>query len=241
MFGLLGTIVNVGTVILGSSIGMLFNKKIPKRLTDSLFKVLGLATVFIGVSGCLCGHSTILIIISLILGTLVGELVDLDKRINSFGNFLESKFDKNNQNSRMSEGFVTASILFCIGSMTIVGCLNAGLKGDCTVLFAKSALDLCSSMIFASTMGLGVMFAAGFVLVYQGLLTVLAVFISPYLSAVVIDEMSCVGYIIIIGLGITMISDVKLKLTNMVPAMFFPIALVPLGDLLVRAMPFLAG
>ncbi|MCH5303934.1 MAG: DUF554 domain-containing protein, partial [Ruminococcus sp.] len=217
MFGLLGTFVNVGTVLLGSCIGMLFNKKIPKRLTDSLFKALGLATIFIGVSGCLCGHSTILIIVSLIFGTLIGEIVDLDKGINKFGNFLESKFDKDNPNSRMAEGFVTASILFCIGSMTIVGCLNAGLKGDCTVLFAKSALDLCSSMIFASTMGMGVLFSAAFVLAYQGLLTVIAVWISPYLSSVVIDEMSCVGYIIIIGLGLTMVAQIKIKLTNMVP------------------------
>lgn len=239
MFGLLGTAVNVVTVLIGSGIGIIFNKKIPKRLTDSLFKVLGLATIFIGVSGCLCGHSAILIIVSLILGTLIGELLNLDKRINTMGSFLEKKFDQNNSESKLAQGFVSASILFCIGSMTIVGCLNAGLKGDLSVLFAKSALDLCSSMIFASTMGVGVMFAAGFVLVYQGLLTVLAVVISPYLSALVIDEMSCVGYIVIIGLGITMISSVKLKLTNMVPSMFMPIALVPLGAWIVELLPFL--
>ncbi len=239
MFGLLGTAVNVLTVLIGSGIGIVFNKKIPKRLTESLFKVLGLATVFIGVSGCLCGHSVILIIISLVFGTLIGEILNLDKHINNMGSFLEKRFDKNNPDSKMAQGFVSASILFCIGSMTIVGCLNAGLKGELSVLFAKSALDLCSSMIFASTMGIGVMFAAGFVLVYQGLLTVLAVFISPYLSATVIDEMSCVGYIIIIGLGITMISDIKLKLTNMIPAMFLPIAFVPLGAWIVELLPFL--
>lgn len=241
MIGLLGTAVNTATVILGSLLGVLFKKKIPQRLTDTLFKALGLVTVFIGVSGCLCGHSPMLVVVSVILGTLIGELFDLDKQINRLGGFLESRFDKDNPNSRMAEGFVSASMLFCIGSMTIVGCLQAGLNGDNSVLFTKSALDLCSSMIFAGTMGLGVMFSAVFVLVYQGLLTVLAVWISPFLSTTVIDEMSCVGYIVIIGLGLTMLGVLKMKITNLVPAMFLPIVLCPLGDWLTSVLPFLAG
>lgn len=237
--GLVGTGVNVLTVVLGSTIGMLFKKGIPESLTDNLFKALGLVTVFIGISGCLCGHSVMLVVVAVILGTLIGELCDLDKQVNRLGKFLENKFDKGNENSRMAEGFVTSCMLFCIGSMTIVGCLQAGLKGDNSVLFTKSALDFCSSMIFASTMGMGVLFSAVFVLAYQGLLTVLAVWISPYLSTVVIDEMSCVGYIIIIGLGLTMTGAIKMKITNMAPAMFLPVFLCPLGDWLVRVMPFL--
>ncbi len=240
LLGLLGTGVNVLTVLLGSTIGILVNKGIPKRLTDTLFKALGLVTVFIGVSGCLTGSSVMLVVVAMILGTLIGELVDLDKQINRLGKKLESKFDKGNSNSRMAEGFVSASILFCVGSMTIVGCLQAGLKGDNSVLFTKSALDLCSSMIFASTMGIGVMFSAAFVLVYQGLLTVLAVWISPFLSTAVIDSMSCVGYIVIIALGLTMLGAIKLKVTNLVPAMFLPVVLCPLGDWIVRVLPFLA-
>ncbi|MGN0487832.1 MAG: DUF554 domain-containing protein [Ruminococcus sp.] len=240
LLGLLGTGVNVLTVLLGSTIGILVNKGIPERLTDTLFKALGLVTVFIGVSGCLTGSSVMLVVVAMILGTLIGELVDLDKQINRLGKKLESKFDKGNPNSRMAEGFVSASILFCVGSMTIVGCLQAGLKGDNSVLFTKSALDLCSSMIFASTMGIGVMFSAAFVLVYQGLLTVLAVWISPFLSTAVIDSMSCVGYIVIIALGLTMLGAIKLKVTNLVPAMFLPVVLCPLGDWIVSVLPFLA-
>lgn len=241
MIGLLGTGVNTLTVALGSLIGMLFNKFIPKRLTDSLFKVLGLVTIFIGVTGCMCGNSTMLVVVCLILGTLIGELINLDKQINRLGGFLEKKFGSDG-NSSFAQGFVTSSMLFCIGSMTIVGCLQAGLNGDNSVLFTKSAMDFCSSMIFASTMGMGVLFSAAFVLVYQGLLTVLAIWISPFLSTAVIDEMSCVGYIVIIGLGLSILGVLKdIRLTNMVPAMFLPIALCPLGDYLVSIFPFLAG
>jgi hypothetical protein len=239
--GLLGTAVNVLTVLVGSTVGLLLKKGIPKRLTDTLFKALGLVTIFIGISGCLCGNSVMLVVVAMIIGTLIGELIDLDKQVNRLGKYLENKFDKGNENSQMAEGFVSACMLFCVGSMTIVGCLQAGLKGDNTVLFTKSALDLCSSMIFASTMGMGVLFSAVFVLVYQGLLTVLAVWVSPLLSTAVIAEMSCVGYIIIIGLGLTMIGAFKMKVANMVPAMFLPIALCPLGDWIVNILPFLAG
>lgn len=239
MIGLLGTIVNVATVLLGSAIGIFFNKGIPERLSDTLFKALGLVTIFIGITGCIGGGDTMIVVVSMILGAFIGELADLDKQVNKLGKFLENKFDKNNPNSRVAEGFVSACMLFCIGSMTIVGCLQAGLNGDNSVLFTKSALDLCSSMIFASTMGIGVVFSAVFVLVYQGLLTVLAVWVSPFLSEAVITNMSCVGYVIIIGLALTMLGAVKLKVTNLVPAMFLPIVLCPLGDWIVTVMPFL--
>ena len=163
MIGLLGTGVNTLTVIVGSTIGMLLNKGLPERLSDNLFKALGLVTIFIGISGCMgdIGEiSILLVVVAIVVGTLIGELLDLDKQVNRLGKFLENKFDKNNSNSKMAQGFVTASILFCVGAMTITGCLQAGLKGDNSVLFTKSALDLCSSMIFASTMGMGVLFSA---------------------------------------------------------------------------------
>lgn len=242
MIGLLGTGVNTLTVIIGSTIGMLLNKGLPERLSDNLFKALGLVTIFIGISGCMgdIGEiSILLVVVAILVGTLIGELLDLDKQVNKLGKFLENKFDKNNSNSKMAQGFVTASILFCVGAMTITGCLQAGLKGDNSVLFTKSALDLCSSMIFASTMGMGVLFSAVFVLVYQGLLTVLAIWISPLLSQAVIAEMGCIGYIIIIGLGLTMLGVLKMRVTNLVPAMFLPICLCPLGDWILSVLPFL--
>lgn len=232
MFGLIGTFVNVGTVLAGGVIGLLLNKGIPQRLNDSVFKALGLITMFIGISGCLCGENTLIAVIAMILGTLFGELVDLDKRINNVGSFLEKKFSKGNEKSTVAQGFVSSSLLFCVGAMTIVGSLQAGLEGDCSVLFTKSAMDFCSSIIFASTLGVGVLFSAGFVLVYQGLITVLAGFVEPLLTTAVVNEMNCVGYVIIIGLALNILGITKLKVMNMVPAIFLPIVLVPLYNLI---------
>lgn len=245
MMGYLGTIVNVFTVILGSLIGLLLKKGIPQRLNHILFKALGLVTIYMGINGAITKDgnilkvNTLIVVLCMILGTVIGELIDIDKYINKVGKHLENKFSKSNSNSRIAEGFVSASMLFCIGSMTIVGCLNAGLKGDNSILFTKSALDLCSSMIFASTMGVGVLFSAAFVFVYQGLLTLLATFISPFLSSVVIDTMTCLGFIIIIGLGLSMVGAIKIKISNLILTMFLPILICPLWDFLIKFLPFL--
>ena len=228
MFGLTGTLVNTLTVLLGGTIGLLFKKGIPERMSDSVFKSLGLITLFIGISGSLCGENTLIAVISMILGTVIGELFDLDKRINSLGKFIEKKTSKGNEKSTVAQGFVSSSLLFCVGAMTIVGSLQAGLENDCSVLFTKSAMDFCSAIIFASTLGVGVLYSAAFVLVYQGSITLLAGFLAPVLTDSVIAEMNCVGYVIIIGLALNIIGITKLKVMNMVPAIFLPIALCPL-------------
>lgn len=233
LFGLVGTLVNVATVLAGGAIGLAFKKGIPERLNDSVFKALALITMFIGISGCLCGENTLIAVIAMILGTIIGELLDIDKRINNVGKFIERKVSKGNENSTIAQGFVSSSLLFCVGAMTIVGSLQAGLSGDCSVLFTKSAMDFCSSIIFASTLGVGVLFSAIFVLVYQGLITVLATWVAPLLTDAVVNEMSCIGYVIIIGLALNILGITKIKVMNMVPAIFMPIALVPLYDLVV--------
>lgn len=239
MIGLLGTAVNTATVILGTTLGLLMKKGIPERISDTIFKGLALVTIFIGISGSLVGENTLLAVIVMVLGALIGELANLDKHIDSLGKRLENKFDKSNDKSTFAQGFTSSCLLFCVGAMTIVGCLQAGLKGDNTVLFTKSTMDFVSSFIFASTMGAGVLFSAGFVLVYQGLLTLLAGVLSPVLTTAVINEMSCVGYIIIIGLGLNMLGVTKLKIMNFVPAIFLPILFCPLYDWLVSVLPFL--
>ena len=238
MTGLLGTLVNTCTVIAGALIGMLLKKGIPKRISDTVFYALALVTIYIGISGSLAGKNTLIAVIVMVLGALIGEALDIDKRVNSIGKKLENKFDKGNQSSTFAQGFTSASLLFCVGAMTIVGCLQAGIKGDNTILFTKSAMDFVSSMIFASTMGVGVLFSAIFVLVYQGLITLLAGVISPLLTDAVIAEMSCVGFIIIIGLGLNMLNVTKLKIMNFVPAIFLPILFCPLYDWLASILPF---
>ena len=223
---MLGTIVNIATIILGSGLGLLLRKGIPQRLTDAVMKAVALCVIYIGIDGCLEGNKTLVAIVSIALGTLIGELLDLDGRLNSLGEKIESKVSKNSQSENsIAKGFVTASLLFCVGAMAIVGSLESGINGNHEILFSKSLLDLITSFILATTLGIGVMFSAAFVFLYQGSITVLAQFIGPYLSDVVIAEMTCVGSILIIALGLNMLGVTKLKIMNCIPAVFLPILL----------------
>ncbi len=250
MFGLLGTLVNAAAVIIGGALGLLFHKAIPEKIASNVFKALGLCTLFIGVTGLFQeGVNTLVVILSMVIGTVIGELLDLDDRINRLGKRVEKRFQKGErQEGSIAEGFVSASLLFCTGAMTVVGSLQSGLAGDHTTLFTKSILDFVAAIIFASSMGVGVLLAAGFVLVYQGMISfssylISALFtdnaaalleqgaeLSPFLLTV--NTMSCVGYLVIIALALNMIGITKLKVMNFVPAVFLPIALVPLFSLL---------
>ncbi len=223
---MLGTIVNTIAVIIGASIGMFFKKGIPEKLSDTMMKGLGLCTLFLGISGSLDGQNSLILIISIVVGALIGEGIDLDARLNRLGNWLENKFkSKDGSKVSIAEGFVSASLLFCVGAMTIVGSLQSGLQGNHEMLYNKSMLDFVAAIIFASTMGIGVMVSAAFVFVYQGAITLLAQWVAPVLSDVVIAEMNCVGSVIIIGLALNMLGITKLKVMNYVPAIFIPILL----------------
>lgn len=229
---LFGTLVNTATVIVGSTIGMVFKKSIPERINGALMKGLGLCTLYLGFSGALKGENALIMILSMILGTVIGEGIDIDFHVNRFFHWLESKFTKpDRKGPTVAEGFISACLLFCIGSMTLVGSLNAGLMGDHSMLLTKSMLDLCSSVLFASTMGIGVLLSSVFVLVYQGGLTLLASLLAPVLTASVIAEMTCVGSLIIMGTGLNMLGITKLKLMNFLPAMFLPMLLCQLSFL----------
>lgn len=259
-FVLFGTLLNVLTVIIGSLIGLGIRKlglagKLGdkgKRFSDAVFTALGLCVLLIGIGGAITGavnsqivsafenlgagglvlptERTLVIIISMVLGVLAGELIDIDKSVNSLGHKLEESMKGKGGN--IAEGFVSASLLFCVGSMTVVGSMNSGISGDHTLLITKSIMDLISSMIFASTMGVGVLFSAIFVLVYQGAITLIASGVGPFLSVDVITCITSVGSLLIIGLGLNMIGVTKIKIMNYLPAMFLPIGLIPLWDLI---------
>lgn len=223
---MLGTIVNTIAVICGATIGMLLKKGIPERLSDTLMKGLGLCALFLGISGSLKGENSLILIISMVVGALIGEGIDLEDKLNRLGKWLEGKFkSKDGKQVSIAEGFVTASLLFCVGAMTIVGSLQSGLQGNHEMLFNKSMLDFVAAIIFSSTLGIGVMFAAAFVFIYQGAITLAAQWIAPFLSERVIAEMTCVGSVIIIGLALNMLGITKLKVMNYVPAIFIPIIL----------------
>lgn len=234
---MIAVLVNVITVLLGSVIGLLFRHKISRRLVGGVISALALVTILIGIDSAIETNDLLCMIICMALGTLIGEFCRIDDGIEGAGDFIKAKLLRGKtgeRESRFTEGFVTACIVFCVGSMTIMGSFEAGINGDYSIIFAKSALDFVSSMMFAASMGLGVPFAALFVLLFQGALTLLAGALSSVLSPAVVTEMSAVGGVILIGLGINMlgISEKRLKVANMLPAIFLPIAYMPLSDLI---------
>lgn len=221
---MLGTFVNAGAIIIGAVIGMLLKKSLKEKMMDTLMKGLGLCTIFLGISGSLKGENSLILILSIVIGTLIGEGLDLEDKVNRLGLWIESKF-KNHTNSQdsIAEGFVTASLLFCVGALAIIGSLQSGLRGNNEVLFNKSMIDFAAAVIFGSTLGIGVIFSSVLVLMYQGTITLLAQWIAPFLTDTVINEMTCVGSVIIIGLGLNMIGLTKFRVMNYVPAIFLPI------------------
>jgi Uncharacterized membrane protein, possible Na+ channel or pump len=228
---MLGTIVNSAAVIVGALIGLLLGRALPVKLGDTIMKGLGLCVLYIGISGALKGSNTIVLIISIVLGALIGELADLDGKLRKLGEFFEARFGKHSsgepdssnpgeEKKSIAQGFVSASLLFCVGAMAIVGSLQSGLTGDHTTIYLKSALDFTAAIIFASQLGAGVILSSGFVFVYQGAIVLLARWISPFLSDAVIAEMTCAGSVLIIGLALNMLGITKLKVMNYVPAIF---------------------
>ncbi len=219
---MLGVLVNTLTVILGSTVGLLCKKGIPKRLTDAVMIGIGLCTLYIGISGTLEGENVLILIASIVLGALVGTLLDIDGAINRLGAWVERRFRKGEGKTTLAEGFVTASLLFCVGSMTVVGSLNAGIAGDNTMLYTKSLLDLCSSMMLAASLGAGVLLAAAFVLVFQGGIVLLSGLLAPLLAdPTLVAEMTCAGSLLILALGLNLIGLTKIKVANYLPAIVF--------------------
>ncbi|MDD2969840.1 MAG: DUF554 domain-containing protein [Lachnospiraceae bacterium] len=222
-----GTIVNTIAVIAGAFIGMFLKRGLPERLADTLMKGLGLCTLYLGITGLMKGENSLILILSMVAGTLIGEGLNLEGRINNLGEWLESKFSdpESGKASSIAEGFVTASLLFCVGAMAIVGSLQSGLTGNHEMIYNKSILDFVAAIIFASTLGIGVAFSAAFVFIYQGSITLLAQWIAPFLTDAAVKEMTCVGSVIILGLALNMLGITKLRIMNYVPAIFIPIIL----------------
>lgn len=219
---MLGVLVNVGTVLIGSMVGLLLKRGIPQRLTEALMTGIGLCTIFIGISGALKGENTLVLILSMAIGTVIGTLLDIDKQMNRLAAHVESRFKQKDGKITVAEGFVTASLLFCVGAMTIVGSLQAGLTGDYEMLYTKSTLDLISSCVLAASLGIGVLFADVFVFVFQGGLVLMAGIIAPFLTEYAVNEMTCAGSVLIIALGLNLIGVTKIKVANYLPVILIP-------------------
>ncbi len=214
-----GVLVNTLAVIAGSSAGLVFRRGIPAKITQAVMAAIGLCTLYLGVSGSLVGQNALVVILALVLGTALGTAMDLDGAINRLGRWAEGKLKgQRGEGISIGEGFVTASLLFCVGSMTVVGSLNAGLKGDHSMLFAKSILDLVAAAMLTVSLGPGVMLSALFVLAFQGSIVLLAGVLQPLLSDTAIAEMTCAGSLLIMGLGLNLLGITKLKIADMMPA-----------------------
>lgn len=224
---MIGVIVNTLTVIIGSIIGLLFKRNIPKRITDAVMTGIGLCTITIGATGTVKTDNSIILIVAVVLGAAVGTLIDIDGRITRLGDFISDRFkDKTNEKTSITQGFVTACLMFCVGSMTIVGSLNSGLTGDNSMIFTKSLLDLVSSMMLAASLGIGVLFSATFVFVFQGALVLFSGFLAPVLTDTAIMQINCVGSLLIFALGFNIIGVTKIKVADILPAIVFsPIVL----------------
>lgn len=214
--------INVGAVLAGGLLGLLCGRGFPERISDTVMKGLALCVLYIGISGAFVGEHIMVTILAMAAGGALGELLDLDGRLNRLGQSLERRFGGRPGQKSLAEGFVTASMLFCVGAMAIVGSLQSGLVGDHSTIIAKSLIDGIAALVLASTLGLGVLFSGLAVLVYQGSIVLGARVLEPLLDTVTVNEMSCVGSLLIVGLAFNMLGLTNLKVTNYIPAIFLP-------------------
>ncbi len=221
---MLGTIVNALAIIGGSLIGLLLNKGIPETYKNIVMNGVGLSVILIGMKSALSSDSMMVVIFSVIFGALIGEFLKIEEKLERLGSYLEGRVaSKSSEQNSFARGFVTASLVFCVGSMAIVGSLESGLTGSHQTLFAKSVLDGVTSLIFASTLGLGVLFSSLAVFVYQGLITLLAVFLKAYLIAETISQMTSVGGLLILAIGFNMLGITSIRVGNLLPGIFLPL------------------
>lgn len=236
---MLGTYVNTIVVIIGSIIGLLIKSGLKEKYRITIMQGVALAVLFIGIAttlnGMMNGGQPILFIISLVIGGFGGEMIDVDAQLKKLGDWLQKKFGNGEHN--IAQGFVTASLLFCVGTMAILGSLDSGLRGNHDMLYAKSVLDGFTSIILTSSLGIGVIFSAASVFVYQGAIVLFASALEPVLTAEIIREISIIGGILIFSLGLNMLELVKIKTANLLPAILVPplyyLAALPLYELII--------
>ena len=219
---MLGVIVNVLAIAVGGTLGVLFKKVLSERITQAMMMTLGLATFVIGLQGALKVEKHLLFVISLALGTAIGTIIDIDKYVNMFGDFLKKIFmskSKNESNEKFAEAFANASILFAVGAMAVLGSINAGLKHDYNILFLKSTLDFVAAVMYASIFGIGVAFSSITILLFEGGIALFSSLLS-FLTEndAMMNEFSAVGNLLVMVIGLNLIGATKVKLANMLPS-----------------------
>ena len=228
---MIGTLINALAIVLGTAIGLIARRGIAERLRDTVVQGQGLCVILIGLSSALKTQDTLCVILCTVLGGLLGSAVDIELRLNQLGGLMEKRFAHGGSEGGLAKGFVTASLVFCVGAMAIVGAMDSGLRGDHSTLIAKAVLDGVFSIFFAGSLGAGVGLSALAVLVYQGLIAILASWLEPLLTEAIITEMSAVGGLLIVGIGLNMIYDKHIPVGNMLPAIFLPMLYLPIAGL----------
>lgn len=220
-----GTLVNMGTVLVGGTLGCIAGRAIPEKTGALIGQGLGLCTLFIGIKGAMVDAQILTVILAVALGAIVGEGLRLEQRLCALGDLLQKKLD--GRGGKISEGFVTASLLFCVGAMSIVGSIQSGL-GDHSTIYTKALLDGVMATVFAARLGVGVLFSAGVIFIYQGAFEACAGLIEPYMTTALTNEIACVGNILIMGIGINLVLGTKIRVMNLTPAVFLivPIYLI---------------
>ncbi|MDP3386533.1 MAG: DUF554 domain-containing protein [Eubacteriales bacterium] len=218
---MLGTLVNTAAIIVGSIVGLVFKNLIPEKYNDTIMKSMSLAVILIGLQMALGAQNILLVICSMVAGALIGEKIDIEKKLDNIGARLQDRFSKTDSN--IGQGFVTASLMYCIGSMAIIGAIEGGLLGKHDVLFAKSLIDGIVSVALTATMGIGVIFASVPVFLYQGSIVLISSFAKDILTDVIITEMSAIGGLLIMGIGLNILIRDRIKVGNMLPALFVPL------------------
>jgi len=217
---MLGTIVNVAAVVVGTIIGCVLKHAIPEKIQKIIMQAVGLGVVSIGVASAIQTQNPVLFVISLALGASLGKAIGIENGLEKVGNKLQDRFSSSG--NTVAEGFVTATLIYCVGAMTILGSIQSGLTGNHELLFTKSILDGIVSIVLASTLGFGVGLSAIVILLFQGSITLGASFVAPLMTDVVMQELTAVGGALIIGIGINLLDIKKMHVGDMLPAIFIP-------------------
>ncbi|MGI6150646.1 MAG: DUF554 domain-containing protein [Christensenellales bacterium] len=226
---MIGTLINALAILAGGTIGLIFKSRISKRFLDIVMLALPLAIAIIGISSAIVTRDMLGMILCLVVGSILGEALSIERRLNNLGDSLQKKLSKTGSSAGFTDAFVASSLLFCVGSMAIMGSLEAGISGNYEILLSKSLLDGISAVSFAATMGYGVLLSALPVFFYQGAITLLATSVAPLLGPAVVTEMSAIGGVLILALSINMLElrSKKIPTGNMLPAILLPIAYQP--------------
>ena len=234
---MIGTLINVAMILAGAAVGLLLRKGIPGRIQETVMKALGLCTLLIGLSGAmgLNNHSqsidTLCVIVCMAAGSIVGSAVNIELKLNRLGQWFEKKLARGDTQNDLAKGFVSASLLYCVGAMAIVGAINSGIRGDHSTLIAKGIMDGVSAIFFTSAMGIGVALSALAVFVYQGAIALLASALAPMLSDLLIAHISAVGGLLVAAIGLNLIREKQIPVGNMLPAIFLPLVYLPVAAL----------